>query len=54
MTNLNTRVRAKGALFTNYYLACALPTFRDEAGGGDACMLSTHCLRRRRRRRRRR
>jgi|EP01043_Picozoa_sp_COSAG02_P009550 N-acetylglucosamine-6-sulfatase len=22
MTNLNTRVRAKGALFTNYYLAC--------------------------------
>ena len=25
MNNLNTRVRAKGALFTNYYLACAPP-----------------------------
>ena len=25
MNNLNMRVRAKGALFTNYYLACAPP-----------------------------
>lgn len=28
MTNLNTRVRAKGALFTNYYLACTSLTSR--------------------------